>query len=277
MTVSGSVSESPQARVLRAVHQEFATRVSAELSALLQAEIGISLDAVEFTFAGEFKRQLEAPQCLVTFELTPRPEWAVLAFDNRGVFGLLELLLGGTAGAGSENRALTEIEWSLLEEVVRTLVAPLGEAWKAFHAVEFKVKGLESDAGRLPVPEGALPTVRLRFEMRMGEQRGGFEIAAPQTFFDANAPVEIAVVETPAADAQRNFALLQEAEVDVEVVLDGPTMMFEALRALRTGQVVQFDFPLDRPLRAVVNGAASMPCHIVSNGRKRAFQVEPAI
>lgn len=275
MTLSGNESETPQARVLRGVHQGFAANISASLSAFLQAEIGVTFESAAFTNAREFKRQLASPSCFITFELTPRPEWALMTFDSTAVFGLLELLLGGKAGGRqNENRGLTEIEWSLLEEVVRTMVAPLGEAWKTFHAVEFKVKELESDAARLSLPDGPVPTVRLQFAMRMGEQAGTFEIAAPQTFFDAGVPVQIAAVEPPASEIQRNFALLQDAEVDVEVVLEGPTMMFEELAALDAGQVVQFDFPLDKPLRAVVNGAASIPCQIVSSGRKRAFQVQ---
>jgi flagellar motor switch protein FliM len=268
-------SESPQQRVLRGVHETFATTLAESLSAFLQAEIGITLDAVSFTSVGDFKNKLQAPACLISFQLEPRPEWAVLSFDGAAVFGLLELLLGGRSGpAPAEPRPLTEIEWSLLEEVVRVLAAALGESWKTFHAVEFKVQSLESDPAMLAPSDVALRLVRLAFRLQLGEQSGTFEIAVPQTFFDAVEPIKAPEIEQPTAEIQRNLALLGEARVDLEVILDGPTMVFEEVANLTAGHVIQFDYPLQKPLRAVVNGTISIPCQIVSAGRRRALQVQ---
>jgi flagellar motor switch protein FliM len=270
-------SESPQQRQLRGVHETFATSLAESLSAFLQAEIGIALEAVSFTSAGDFKQTLQAPACLISFHLEPRPEWAVLSFNSAAVFGLLELLLGGQSGtAPSEPRTLTEIEWSLLEEVVRVLAAALGESWKTFHAVEFKVQALDSDPAMLAPSEATLRMVQLSFRLQIGEQSGSFEIAVPQTFFDVVEQLEAPVLEHPIAGMERNLALLGEAKVELEIILDGPTMVFEELANLSPGQVVQFDFPIQSPLRAVVNGTVSIPCQIVSSGRKRAFQVEDA-
>ena len=60
----------------------------------------------------------------------------------------------------------------------------------------------------------------------------------------------------------------------LEVTLEGPTMAFEELMRLKAGQVITFDYPIQKPLRATVNGAAAMTGHIVSAMDKRAFQVE---
>jgi len=266
--------ESPQQRLLSEVHEGFAASMASSLSAFLQAEMTASLEGISFSSAGEFKNSLTAPACLISFELEPLGQWAVLSLDNAAVFGLLELLLGGKSGMGEvEARTLTEIEWSLLEEVVRVMVASLGETWKSFHPVEFKVQSLESDPGRLAAPNAALRLARLKFRLDFGGQTGGFEVAAPQTFFDVAKP-EAPEIEAPIEHLERNFALLGDAEVNVEVILDGPTMMFDDLAKLSAGQVVQFNYALERPLRAVVNGVVSFPCLIVSAGRKRAFQVE---
>jgi flagellar motor switch protein FliM len=120
----------------------------------------------------------------------------------------------------------------------------------------------------------ALRLVRLAFRLQLGEQSGTFEIAVPQTFFDAVEPVKAPEIEQPTAEIHRNLALLGEARVDLEVILDGPTMVFEEVANLTAGHVIQFDYPLQKPLRAVVNGTISIPCQIVSAGRRRALQVQ---
>jgi flagellar motor switch protein FliM len=276
ISLGQQTSDDPQHRLLSGVHENFAQALSASLSAFLQCEIGVSLETASFVSAADFQRTLPAPSSLISFQLVPLAERAILALDCATVFSFLELLLGGSLdSAPAQQRKLTEIEWTLLEEVVRVIVAALGEAWKTFHAVEFKVLALENDPQLLPVPDPARPLVQLSFALALGEQTGGFQVAVPQTFFKV-APGE---EETPAAQrgaesAQRNLELLGEAMVDLEVILDGPAMELRELAALQTGQVVLFDYPLQKPLRAMVNETVPIACQIVSAGRKRAFQVE---
>jgi len=269
-------SDSPQQRLLRGVHETFASTLAASLSAFLQSEIGASLDAIAFVSAADFQRALSTPACIVNLQLDPRPEHAILSLDCSTVFILLELLLGGRPAAGSpETRALTEIEWALLEEVVRVLVTSLGESWKAYHAVEFKVLSLESDPALLAVPDPTLQLVQLAFTLQVSEQIGSFQIGVPRAFFETTLnPAESLAFEPAVEDLQRNLALLAEANVELELVLDGPTMEFKELSSLSVGQVMRLDYPLQKPLRAMVNGATSIPCQIVSVGRKRAFQVQ---
>ncbi len=264
-----------QERLLRGAHENFAEMLSSSLSAFLQSEISARLETVAFLSEGEFRQSLQAPSAVIRFLLEPRAEHAILYLDCPTVFSLLELLLGGSLGSElDQNRALTEIEWTLLEEVVRVMVGSLGQAWKAFHAVEFKVLALESDPELLPVSP-ALPTVQLGFSLRLGEQDASFQVAVPQTFFET-APQPSDVIEDglTAEETQRNLNLLAEAKVQLEVLLEGPTMELRDIAELKIGQVVRFDYALQKPLRAMVNDTVSIPCQVVSAGRKRAFQIE---
>jgi len=272
----GQDSDGPQHRLLRGVHEGFARSLSASLSAFLQCEIGVRLDSISALNEGDFRSKLTAPSSVISFQLEPQTEKALLSLDCSTVFSLLELLLGGKLGSeGGEKRSLTEIEWALLEEVVREIVAPLSQAWKMFHKIEFKVLALESDPDLLPAGDPALPVIQLSFALRLGEQNGGFQIAVPQTFFEVPGSAEERdPSEAGAADMARNLELLGEAGVDVEVLLEGPTLALRDLAGLKAGQVVRFDYPLQKPLRAMVNDTAPIACQIVSAGRKRAFQVE---
>jgi flagellar motor switch protein FliM len=175
-------------------------------------------------------------------------------------------------------RELTEIEWSLLEEISRVIVKALGESWQVVKPVEFVVESLGSDPSLMPCPEPARSTLRISFALQMGEQTGHFEMAVPRSFFEAAGPVQEAVDVSesapPQADVERNARLLEEAEVELEVHLVGTRLSFGELLALQQGQVVKFDHALNQPLTGVVNGDLSFTGHILSAGRKRAFQVE---
>jgi flagellar motor switch protein FliM len=202
----------------------------------------------------------------------------ILHFASSTVLGLLELLLGGTGSAPpAASRELTEIEWSLLEEVVRVLVRVLGGAWRPIIAVEFEVESLGSDPAALPCADGAPALVRIGINLQWGEQTGNFELAVPRALFETAGPAEqqeVSMPEPDQADFKRNLGLLENAQVELEVRLQGPTLAVAEILALKAGQIITFDYSLQKSLHGLVNGDLTIMGHIVSAGRKRAFQVE---
>ena len=272
-------SASPRFRTIRAVHERFAPSLATALSAFLRSDFQASFEDLSIVTSGGFQAALPNPTCLMVFRLHPRDERMYLHLNCATVFGLLELLLGGKCGPEpAAPRNLTEIEWSLLEEIARVMVRPLGEAWQTFAAVEFEVESLVSEPGlaaRNDEDQPAhQPMVRLAFHLQCGEFSGAMEIAAPQSFFDAaGAAPEQAGAGALEPDARRKLALLDEAGVSLEVRLDGPLLPVADLMSLTPGQVIRLDHPLDQPLRGVVNGTLSMEGAVVSSGKKRAFQI----
>jgi flagellar motor switch protein FliM len=278
LDLGGQNTSSPQFRVLHGVHETFARQLETGLSAFLQTEIPVSLREMTGITAGDYRDSLQSPDCLIGLKIHPRPESMVLRFESPTIITLLELLLGGKGGESlAEGRELTEIEWSLLEEIVRVVARALGEAWRTFLNVEFEVESLGSDPARLPCADPMRTMLRIAFELQLNGQTGSFEICVPQAFFEAVTPAAdaagTAAFEPPSADVQRNLKLLENAVVELEVSLRGPKLAFQELVNMRPGQVLIFDYPLGQPVSASANGAVDLTGHIVSSGRKRAFQV----
>jgi flagellar motor switch protein FliM len=277
LDLGGQDTTSVQFRVMHGVHETFARSLETGLSAFLQTEIPVSLREIAGITAGDYRDSLRSPDCLISLKIHPRPESMVMRFESSTVIALLELLLGGKGEAPAEARELTEIEWSLLEEIVRVVARSLGEAWRVFLNAEFEVESLGSDPVRLPCPEPLRPMVRIAFDLQVSGQTGSFEICVPHAFFEAVSPSTETSKPAPAepqpANAQRNLKLLENAVVEFEVSLRGPKLEFQELVTLKPGQVLVFDYPLGQPVSASANGAVDLTGHIVSSGRKRAFQV----
>ncbi|HSP68757.1 MAG TPA: flagellar motor switch protein FliM [Bryobacteraceae bacterium] len=277
-------SSSPRFRTLRTVHERYATALATALSAFLRSDFQASLQDLSVQTRGGFQATLPSPTCLMVFRLHPRKERMYLHLNCATVFGLLELLLGGKSGPDPiVPRNLTEIEWSLLEEVVRVMVRPLGEAWQLFSTVEFEVESLISEPGLLegndPEQPPTQPMIRLAFGLQYGEQNGVLELVVPQSLFDAagesdqKSQGEGADPEVRQKAIRLKMALLEDASVSLEVRLEGPLLPVTDLMNLKPGQVIMLDYPLDQPLRGVVNGAVSLDGSVVSSGGKRAFHV----
>ena len=240
----GQQDASPQFRKLRSVHETFAKSLSNVLSTFLQSEIQANLAGINVTTAGDFQKNLANPSCLIKLRLHPEQERMILHLDSATVLTLLDLLLGGSGQPLPEPRELTEIEWSLLEEISRVMMRCLGESWQVVKPVEFVVESLSNDPSLMTCPEPALSVLRISFELQLAEQVGHFEIAVPRSLFrcPSTAHVPGTCGGAPSqVDRERNARLLQDAEVELEVLLEGTQLSFRDLRALRQGQVVRFD------------------------------------
>jgi len=277
-------SSSPRFRTLRTVHERYATALATALSAFLRSDFKAGLQDLSVQTRGGFQATLPSPTCLMVFRLHPRNERMYLHLNCATVFGLMELLLGGKSGPDPVTpRNLTEIEWSLLEEVVRVMVRPLGEAWKLFATIEFEVESLVSEPGLVEQSDldqpASQPMIRLEFGLEYGEQNGVLELAVPQSLFDAGgeseqkAQLDASDPESRQKGIRHKMALLEDASVSLEVRLEGPFLPVADLMNLQPGQVIMLDYPLDQPLHGVVNGAVSLDGSVVSSGGKRAFHV----
>jgi len=277
LDLSHQETSTPHFRMIQSIHEAYARSLSTALSTFLQSEIQAKLAGIRLTTAGDFRKAVPNPSCLIVLRLHPGPETMVLYLESATALALLDLFLGGTGMPASTPRELTEIEWSLLEEISRAILRSLGETWQIIKSVEFVVESMGSDPGLMACPEPSRSDLRVSFEIQMADQLGHFEIAVPTSFFapttSAHVPQEIAKDVASKADIERNARLLEDAEVELEVRLEGPRLSFRDFLALQQGQVVKFDHALNAPVRAVVNGDPSLAGHILGAGRKRAFQV----
>ena len=130
LDLSHQETSTPQFRMLQSIHEAFARSASNVLSTFLESEIPVQLAGTRLTTAGDFRRTIPNPSCLIVLRLHPGPDTMMLHLESATVLTLLDLLLGGTGTPTSPARELTEIEWSLLEEVSRVILLALGESWQ---------------------------------------------------------------------------------------------------------------------------------------------------
>ena len=72
----------------------------------------------------------------------------------------------------------------------------------------------------------------------------------------------------------RMLRLARQAMLHLDARLQGPTLGVETLLELKDGDIIAFDFPVDRPLDLLVNGRIKFHGDVVSVGRKLALHVQ---
>jgi len=79
---------------------------------------------------------------------------------------------------------------------------------------------------------------------------------------------------TTHAEQTRVLRLLKPGTLSLEARLEGPRLRVRDFLGLEEGNLLAFDYPVDRPIELAVNGARKYTARIVSTGKKRAAVVE---
>jgi len=250
------------------------------LSAYLRSYLAVNLVSVEQLSYAEFLDGLPSPTCMVSLGLKPYDGYGVLELNPMLVFPILEMLLGGS-GKTTINiqRDITEIEQKLLDGLLRIILHDLREAWRVVTAVDFTVVSMETEPQLLHILAPNEAVVAIAVEVRIGEMAGMMNIAMPSIVikmmrqkFDQ----QWSLRKTHASETEQSRILrfLRDASLAMEARLAGPTLKVHDLLGLEEGQLLTFDHPVSRAVELEVNGGRKFSGHVVSTGKKRAFQIE---
>jgi flagellar motor switch protein FliM len=116
-------------------------------------------------------------------------------------------------------------------------------------------------------------------EVRIAENSGMMNIGMPSIIikmlrqkFDQQWSVRRG--ESTETERARLLRLVKPALLHLDARLEGPTLQVGDLMRLKTGDVLAFDYPVNRPVNFLVNGKLKFRGQVGSTGRKRAFVIE---
>ncbi|MDR3698563.1 MAG: flagellar motor switch protein FliM [Candidatus Sulfopaludibacter sp.] len=269
-----------QVRAIHLLHDTFVRNLVSSLSAYLRSYLTVNLVSVEQLSYAEFLDGLPSPTCMVSLGLSPYDGNGVLELNPSLVFPILEMLLGGTGkSSGAIQRDITEIEQKLLDGLFRIILHDLREAWKGVTEVDFTIESMETEPQLLHILAPNEAVVSIGVEVRIGETVGMMNIAMPSIVikmmrqkFDQ----QWSVRKTHASQNEqtRVLRLLRGARLTLEARMEGQTLSVREFLGLAEGHLLTFDFPVERPIDLLVNGAHKYTGQVVSTGRKRACLIE---
>lgn len=271
-----------QLRSIQLIHDTFIRAFTSSLSAYLRTYLSITMVGVEQLSFGEFIEGLRSPTCLASLSHLPYEGHACLEISPSLIFPILELLLGGSGKASTGlEREITEIEQKILDGVFRLILHDLKEAWKPVTNIEFKLECLETDPQALQVIAPTEGVVVISIEIRMGETIGMMNIALPsimirmmrQKFGKQWSPRRS---ESTPTDQHRLWGLIRSSRVNLEVFLEGPVLLMNDVLDLKEGDVVKFDYPVEKALTLKFNGKSKYQGQMLSIGNKLAVAVDTA-
>lgn len=248
-----------QLRTLQLVHENLGRAITTSFSAMFRSMVQVAVTSVDQLTFEEATQTMSNPTVVAVISLEPLKGKAILEINPSLAFPMIDRLLGGMGHMPSELRALTEIEQTVIERVIRGFLVNLREAWQ--NVVEFRprLEGIETNPllGQIVAPSEIV--VMISFEVRVGEQQGMMNLCFP---FIVIEPVLPRLSAQHWFTAQRESSLealealkrrVELARVPVTVRLGETKLTVREFLELEVGDVVRLETTTKDEMKVFVN------------------------
>ena len=268
-------------RVLEMAFETFARQWGTLLTARTRVVAAITLDSVELRSYDEFVRALPATTLMILCQVEQNRSTAVLQVPVETGMIWIDYLLGGPGRPLADpERELTEIEWSLLGDLVQHALHDLSYAFSAVTPLDLHAKSVQYSPQFVQAAAASEPVVVATFEVDLGGRTSRTELMIP---------AEVLLVPLRAGEAadsrsgdelrEHRAALaaladqVREVPVDVRVRFSPLTITSGAVEALRLGDIVSLRHRADHPLDVVVDDVPLARAALGSNRNRLACMV----
>jgi flagellar motor switch protein FliM len=243
-----------QLRTLEIVHQNLARSFSFSLTASTRTVVQCSLMLLEQKRFKEYIDERPEPVVLHLVSLDPLPGRAIVELDFALAYLIVDRLLGGPGQPMPPERAVTEIEISLMRTVVSTLLYSIREIWSGIIEVRPRLEDTTLNPSLVQI---ALPTdvvVLIVFEVRLLGATGTISLCIPHNVIEPIIPqlsAEIWLSQKKAGNEELAATLtqhLQAVRVPIAVSLGEARIPIADLLTLDVGDVLTLDTLVAKPL-----------------------------
>lgn len=249
-----------QLRTLQLLHEACARQLGNTLSSILRTRVDISVQSTEQTTYEEFIRSVPAPTFLTLIKMESLEGTGLLEMNLPIAFGMVDRLLGGPGIGEPPSRELTDIETSLLEDIVKRILFHLKEAWSAVTEVQFTIERMES---RPQFAQIVFPTdivLNVCIEISIGSYDGFMNLCFPYVFLEPIAEnfsteqwfAKKAAKQLTAGQEERVKAQLEKTTIPIKVKLGSSSITVREFNSLVVGDVVKLDQSVKSPVSIFV-------------------------
>ena len=275
-----------QLRSLQRLHEAIAQNATMALSTYLRINLEVNIVSLgELTFE-VFRNSLPNPTVINVLSLAPLPERALATMDMKLAFSLLDRMLGGPGKPLDRVRALTTIEQSLLDNVIKRFLDQLANGWSELTRFTPVVEAREMDPQFVQViPSSEMVLVSTFAISAPGElEPGEMCFCVPFISLDGVLPrlsnqFRFASMHRDQTTAQATYLkrVVTDSPLTLQTILGNATLSLDEIMSLKIGDVMVLDERTNSAAKGFIKDQLRVTGRPGKLGRKAAFLVDHVI
>ena len=166
-------------RQVRIRQEQFIHYLAARMSMFLRMDFGLKMSKLQTIDYTKFTTALPNPVAISLMKLDPLQGVGVLAINPRLAMTVVDRMLGGKGHSVRQDRYLTEIEISLLNDVVNIFFEEWTRQWADIQELTPSVVGNENNGRFLQTAASDAPMLVLSMEGDLGDCTEEIQLAIP--------------------------------------------------------------------------------------------------
>jgi flagellar motor switch protein FliM len=271
-----------QMRAVELVHDDLAERLTNSLPTYLRTGLRPRVVHTEQGRFHDFLKDLPGSSLFHMINLAPLPGQIVLTISPDVSYVILEQRLGGSNDSDQHRtRELTEIDQALLRGMVEHMLNDIKAAWSTVVAIEPNLEDSTANQHWVQMVMGNERMMLITFELTIQGVAGTMNIYIPFTMLKPIANVlnpHIWITgrkeNKPDPDArQRTYDGLSQVTLGLRVYLGTANLKMSELVALKTGDIIRLDTPVNQDLQVEVADRARFYARVGKVGNRIAAQI----
>lgn len=275
-------------RTLNTVSDNFTRDLVANLSGMLRIiceSVSTSIEEVRY---GEYIETLPSKTFVgyVTFnseENDGRETTALFHVPSTIGYFMMDILLGGNGHAVEINRAHTDIEAAILENLVSKFCGILEVAWKTIGEVKLTLEESETNPKMIQIMSPNDSVIVMSVEVRLGHITDKMSICIPSLFLDeilARIDTKNKVKIVQRVDVERDkmrkqliYDALSDTELELKAVLCDFELGMSDLLSLQVDDVIPLDVKITDDIKVLVDEVPWFNAKLGQNNIKKAVKL----
>src|SRR6056297_3130997 len=161
------------------MHETFARLTTTSLSAQLRSIVTVHVASVDQLTYEEFIRSIPSPATLAVINMDPLKGSAIFEIDPAITFSVIDRLFGGPGDEAKLDRELTDIETSVMENIIVRILGNMREAWSQVIDLRPRLGQIETTPQFAQIVPPTEMVVLVTLETKVGEVEGMMNFCIP--------------------------------------------------------------------------------------------------
>jgi flagellar motor switch protein FliM len=274
-----------QMRSLQSLHEGFARKFGASLSALIRTLAEAKLISVDQMTYSEFVYSLEIPTCFNLLRPTPLEGNWILDISPSILYPIIDRMLGGNPDSESFlKRPLSEIELRLTNRVTTVFLRDLATAWENALQLDIQVEKVESNPQLVQIVPPNEVVILVSLELTVGKSRGTVNLCIPFNTIERIGSKITNNTWSGNSNSKANQhtakhleSLIDRSALDVVVELVDTNIRATDLINLQVGDIIATEKDCRSPLLVVVGGVEKFHARPGAFKGKKAIEIVSGI
>ncbi|HHY81573.1 MAG TPA: flagellar motor switch protein FliM [Clostridiales bacterium] len=233
---------------LEIIYENYSRIVSNYLSYQVRSNIKMKEVSIEQVTYEEFTKSIPNPTLLLNFKMPPLGGVLLLEINPQFAFQIIELLCGGKVRKQVPVRELTDIEKSIIKEMLNNFIMSMKEAWQDVIEVHPVLESLETNPQLNQTMAPTEPVALITFVIEVAEVQSFVNLCIPYLSIEKivdKLEVEYWFQNDSSDENSEYTSIIEEkimsTKVDVSVILGNTHITVEDFMSLSVGDVLMLD------------------------------------